>query len=50
MHIIKGEIYAGNDNPILIREMKTVLYKLMKNGIINQRMYGDIMSEIVNLI
>lgn len=45
-NILKGEIIAGNDNPEIKEEIKTVLNKLVELGKITDAMATDIISDL----
>ena len=48
-NILKGEIIAGNDNPNVIKEMKSLLVKLHDQKIIGKSDFNKIMQTIVYL-
>ena len=35
MELVEGEIQSGNNNPVLIQELQTILYKLVHFNIIS---------------
>jgi len=45
-NIIKGEIIAGNNNKILLIELKTLMHELVKIGKITQTDFDEIMLEL----
>lgn len=47
--ILKGEIIAGNDNPKLIKEFKSMLIKFGREGRIPRREVNSILEEMLHL-
>ena len=48
-NILRGEITAGNDNPKIAREFKTILLKFMNEGRIPRQQGNDILHEMLAL-
>lgn len=49
-NITKGEILAGNDNPILLKQLKVIIMKLMHFNVLNMRDISALLSELFILI
>jgi hypothetical protein len=46
--ILKGEIMAGNDNPKIVKELKTLLMKLIGAGRIPRKEAHDILTDLAS--
>lgn len=49
LQILSGEIGAGNDNPQIVRELKTLLLKLKNSGRVPARHAHAILEELLSL-
>jgi hypothetical protein len=47
--VMKGEILAGNDSSVLIKQFKLLLLKLSKNGTLPKRECQEIMEDLIQL-
>lgn len=47
--ILVGELKSGNNNPTLIRELKTILLRLKNNGRIPKREAHEILEDLLSL-
>ena len=47
--ILVGELKSGNNNPTLIRELKTILLRLKNNGRIPKREAHEILEDVLSL-
>lgn len=45
-NVVKGEILIGNDNPLLLKELKAVILKLVSLNVISIRDISDLLSNI----
>jgi hypothetical protein len=48
-NILRGELMAGNDNPEILKELKTLLFRMMDQNTITRSEYNKIMSKLVAL-
>lgn len=46
--IVKGEICAGNDNPQLVKELKSLLIRFGKNGRIPKRQVNELLETLLD--
>lgn len=49
-NILKGELIAGNDNPEIIKELKSLLFRMMSEKTISRAEYNKILEKIFTLI
>jgi len=49
-NITKGEILAGNDDPLLLKQLKVIIMKLMHFNVLNMRDISSLLSELFILI
>jgi hypothetical protein len=47
--VMKGEILAGNDSSVLIKQFKLLLLKLSKNGSLPKNECQEIMEDLIQL-
>jgi hypothetical protein len=48
-NILRGQIIAGNDSPVIAKEFKILLLKLMNSGRIPKRQANEILQELLIL-
>jgi len=48
-NILRGEIVAGNDSPVIIKELKSLLLKFMHEDRIPRRQANEILHELLTL-